>query len=150
PEKLYGKPDPYLIHQENISEPFQSPAETEQVRVLGIVGRRYILGEDPEGVFFIDFHAAHERLLFDEISANNGQIASQEVLEPIPIPLNPMQTNLIEEHRNALERFGFRFRKQDQRYQLEGIPQRIGWQDAELTLLEILEELRLTSLEPMP
>ena len=45
---------------------------------------------------------------------------------------------------------GFRFRKQDQRYQLEGIPQRIGWQDAELTLLEILEELRLTSLEPMP
>jgi len=150
PDSLYRKGDPFSIPGDRKAKTAQDSAELEQVKVLGIIGSRYIIGEDSDGVFFIDFHAAHERLLFDEISANNGRTSSQEVLEPILIRLNAVQTNLIEEHRNTLEQFGYRFRKQDQAYQLEGIPQKIGLLDAEPMLLEVLEELRLTTLEPVP
>jgi len=150
PEPFFSNPEPTLMRAARANEFTLEPTQPGSQRVLAVVGRRYVLGEDPDGVFFIDFHAAHERLLFDEIAANNGKVASQEVLEPIPIHLTPLQTNLIEEHRLALEQFGFRFKKQDQRYLLEGIPQKIGLQDGESILLDILEELRLSTIEPMP
>jgi DNA mismatch repair protein MutL len=79
------------------------------LRVVGQVGTTYIVAEGPEGIYLIDQHAAHERVLFERLLAERERagVASQELLEPQSVELPPEVASLLEEHLETLGRLGF-------------------------------------------
>ena len=70
------------------------------LRVLGQVQSTYIAAEGPDGMYLIDQHAAHERVMFERIKAEAaaGEPQSQSLMEPLTIELNPRQQELVETH----------------------------------------------------
>ena len=79
------------------------------LRVIGQAHETYILAEGPDGLYLIDQHAAHERVLFEEIKQRFESRAaeSQPLLEPESIDLDPSQAEAAELHAEELERAGF-------------------------------------------
>ncbi len=79
------------------------------LRVVGQLGLTYIIAEGPEGMFLIDQHAAHERVLFEKFLAEKEQarVASQVLLEPLTVELNPEGAGLVEENLEVLSGLGF-------------------------------------------
>jgi DNA mismatch repair protein MutL len=57
------------------------------LRVLGQVGLAFIVAEGPDGVYVVDQHAAHERILFDRLTAAPSAPATQLLLSPVVVPL---------------------------------------------------------------
>jgi DNA mismatch repair protein MutL len=81
------------------------------LRVIGQLGATYIVAEGPQGMVLLDQHAAHERVLFEQLLAQREQenVASQTLLEPALVELGPEAADLLEEQSEALARLGFEF-----------------------------------------
>jgi len=79
------------------------------LRVVGQLGATYIVAEGPEGMYLLDQHAAHERVLFEELLAQRERatVASQALLAPQPVELSAEVANMLEEHLGALSGLGF-------------------------------------------
>jgi DNA mismatch repair protein MutL len=87
-------------------------AETTSLPILRVVGQlasNYIMAEGPEGLYLIDQHAAHERVLFEKILAQRSQqkIEIQGLLEPVNIELSPKQEETLKMRGELLAQFGF-------------------------------------------
>ncbi|MGA7677809.1 MAG: DNA mismatch repair endonuclease MutL [Dehalococcoidia bacterium] len=79
------------------------------LRVLGQLASNYIMAEGPEGLYLIDQHAAHERVLFEKILSQRSQqkIEIQGLLEPVNIELSPKQEEVLKMKCELLSEFGF-------------------------------------------
>lgn len=78
------------------------------LRLVGQVGGTYIIAEGPDGLYLIDQHAAHERVLFERFTREPHQAQpSQTLLEPAVIHLPPHSARLLEEQVPVLARLGF-------------------------------------------
>jgi DNA mismatch repair protein MutL len=78
------------------------------LRLVGQVGAAYIIAEGPDGLYLIDQHAAHERVLFERMMSQRGPgVPSQALLEPVVIQLPPAQAALLAGQEDVLERIGF-------------------------------------------
>ena len=79
------------------------------LRVVGQLGATYIVAEGPEGMYLVDQHAAHERVLFEQMLREREQatVASQALLEPYPVELSPEAASAGEEHLEVLHTLGF-------------------------------------------
>ncbi|MFW6136112.1 MAG: DNA mismatch repair endonuclease MutL [Chloroflexota bacterium] len=79
------------------------------LRVIGQLGATYIVAEGPEGMVLLDQHAAHERVLFEELlgQRERAEVASQGLLEPALVELGPEAADVLEEHSGALAGLGF-------------------------------------------
>ncbi|MEA2523265.1 MAG: mismatch repair protein MutL [Thermomicrobiales bacterium] len=79
------------------------------LRVLGQVAAMYIIAEGPEGLYLIDQHAAHERVMYEKIL---GQMASQGVdrqplLDALVVDLAPEELAVFEKSEEELRQIGF-------------------------------------------
>ena len=74
---------------------------------MGELYRSYILVEQGDDAFLIDKHAAHERILFEKLKANQEAISSQALLSPIPVNLNPTAAAELLANRQMLDEVGF-------------------------------------------
>ncbi|MBN2470482.1 MAG: DNA mismatch repair endonuclease MutL [Anaerolineae bacterium] len=85
------------------------PRTLPMLRVIGQVGAAYIVAEGPVGLYLIDQHAAHERILFEQFMAEAAtmQAISQHTLTPVAVELSMAAVALIEEHQEELARLGF-------------------------------------------
>jgi DNA mismatch repair protein MutL len=78
------------------------------LRVVGQLGATYIVAEGPDGMYLIDQHAAHERVLFERFMAQRQTgIPSQSLLHPATVQLPPASARLIADQLSTLERLGF-------------------------------------------
>jgi DNA mismatch repair protein MutL len=79
------------------------------LRVLGQLAASYIMAEGPEGLYLVDQHAAHERVIFDRILAQRSQqkVEIQGLLEPVTIELSPKQEEVLKSRNELLSQFGF-------------------------------------------
>jgi DNA mismatch repair protein MutL len=79
------------------------------MRVIGQMGGTYIIGEGPEGMYLIDQHAAHERVLYERFwrKRQEGAPEVQGLLEPLLLELTPRQRTLIAEQAESLAGHGF-------------------------------------------
>ncbi|HEX6820076.1 MAG TPA: DNA mismatch repair endonuclease MutL [Ktedonobacterales bacterium] len=79
------------------------------LRVLGQVSQSYIITEGPDGVYMVDQHAAHERILLERMIADwrARSVSSQLLLQPIPIELSASERDTLEDHLDELRAIGF-------------------------------------------
>ena len=104
------EPKPEPIPEEPQEEMEQTvldmPAEIEW-RMVGELYNSYIIVEQGEDAFLIDKHAAHERILFEKLKANQEKISSQSLLAPISVRLSPAAAGELLANRDMLEELGF-------------------------------------------
>jgi DNA mismatch repair protein MutL len=83
-------------------------AETPALRVFGQSNRTFIVAEGPNGIYMIDQHAAHERILFDRLDAalDARDVPVQPLLEPLSVPLTPGRMLALEENGELLASMG--------------------------------------------
>jgi DNA mismatch repair protein MutL len=93
----------------SIEVPERRKRNLPMLRVIGQVGGTYVVAEGPQGLYLIDQHAAHERILFEQFMAErqSGDMASQDLLEAVVIELAPDQMALIEDNLDDLQAVGF-------------------------------------------
>ncbi len=109
-----------------------SPFRPTTLRPVGQVQNTYIVAEGAGGVYFIDQHTAHERVLYEEIVAqrNVPDGPSQALLTPVVVPLSAPQRAALEERGEALSRLGFRFEAfGPDAYVLRAVPPRLARAD---------------------
>ena len=98
-------------------EPAPLPEEPEQValempeeqdwHMVGELYNSYIIVQQGDNAFLIDKHAAHERILFEKLKANQEQISAQSLLSPIPVRLSPAACAELLANRDMLEELAF-------------------------------------------
>ena len=76
-------------------------------RLVGELYNSYMLVEQGEEAFLIDKHAAHERILFEKLKANQETISGQMLLNPIPCNLSADAAAILLENKALLEELGF-------------------------------------------
>lgn len=78
------------------------------LRPVGQVASAFLVAEGPDGLYLIDQHAAHERVLFEHYMAQRGEkIPSQALLQPQAVELSPTNGRLLEEQLPTLSALGF-------------------------------------------
>lgn len=104
-----------LLQPEPVPE--EAPEQTEQVsldmppvtpwRMVGELYRTYILVEQGDEAFLIDKHAAHERINFEKLKANQETISAQALLTPVSVRLSPAECGELLSNTDMLEELGF-------------------------------------------
>ena len=78
------------------------------LRPVGQVASTYLVAAGPDGLYLIDQHAAHERVLFERVmKQRDSSIPSQILLQPVAIDLPPYETRLLQEQLDILGKIGF-------------------------------------------
>lgn len=111
-----AKPEPPAPQHALPQQPEQPRAEEPQpeetgprpaVRVLGEAFHTYIIAEDADGLWLIDKHAAHEKMLFDRLRSRQEQQPSQLLLTPKTVTLTPTEAEACLRQQELLRRAGF-------------------------------------------
>jgi len=98
-----------MIREPQASMWFDVKKKLKVISILGQIRGSYILAETEEGFIILDQHAAHERIIFEEIldSFKNGDTTSQSLLFPVTIELGFKEAQLLEEYLDLLTAVGF-------------------------------------------
>ena len=135
----FSVPRPTVQSPPDAATPLQSaPA----LKVVGQLKLTYIVAEGPEGMFLVDQHAAHERVLFDKLvlDAEQSTPPSQRLLEPVSVELSPGQMDVLREQGDFLQSYGFQLEAfGDGAYLLRAVPQVLTSQDPGKSLLDVLD-----------
>ncbi len=107
PEPM-AEPEPPAVQEPipAVQEELTMPAQPEW-RMVGELYHTYILVEQGEDAFLIDKHAAHERILFEKLKANQEAISAQALLSPIAVRLNPTAAAELLANTDMMEELGF-------------------------------------------
>ena len=76
-------------------------------RYVGELYNSYIIVEQGEQAYLIDKHAAHERILFEKLKANQEAISSQSLLTPVPCRLSAEEASILMANKTLLDELGF-------------------------------------------
>ena len=119
-------------------------AELPTYRIAGVVFRCYILVElEDEKMLVIDQHAAHERILFEQLKKQKGKeaIASRPLLLPLTFRPTAEELAAASAHASELERLGFSCRVAEDKLLLLSVPHDIAPHEAGDLLLSLCAEL---------
>ncbi len=114
------------------------------LRVLGQVASTYIIAEGPEGLYLIDQHAAHERVMYEKIIAQLAaqQVDKQPLLDPLVIELAPEEMAVFERSTEELQAIGFDCEPfGDQTVVIRAIPALVQGVDIAARFRDMLREL---------
>ena len=106
PESPAPQPKPAPVPVEEAEQVELAMPEI-QWRMVGELYNSYIIVEQGEEAFLIDKHAAHERILFEKLKANQEKICAQALLTPIPVRLSPQAVGELLANREMLDELGF-------------------------------------------
>ena len=134
----------------NIPNESTSPEKVSRLpalRVVGQLSQSYIVTEGPDGMYLIDQHAAHERILLERMVTALQERAplSQLLLTPIKLELAPTELEVIEDHLQQLEQIGFTLEiLEDNTIQVRAVPNVLVKQMNARSLHDLLAELTET------
>jgi DNA mismatch repair protein MutL len=120
------------------------PVRLPLLRVVGQVGQTYIVAEGPQGMYLVDQHAAHERVLYEQMMTEQRQqaISAQALLEPLTFEPGPMLEGTLAEYLPLLQAVGFELQPfGGTSYLLRAVPASLTVPDVLSALTDILEML---------
>ncbi len=130
--------------QTDLSEPAAVTQEPQFVlRPLGQVSECYIIAQGEEGLYIIDQHAAHERILYDRFSESVGRIPAQQLLVPLLLTMDETDIQIIMENGDTLRELGFSLEHVGPSLiRISELPADLPQSDIEATLREIIMAFR--------
>lgn len=131
--KLPPMPQPAQKSQQLVSEP--------KARVIGEAFHTYIVAEDDEGLILLDKHAAHERMLFNQLRAN-VQMPQQQLLTPHIAELGAAEFETVRSNTEMIQKIGFDLEPfGESSFAVRAVPAYLDPGDIAAVLVEIAEKL---------
>ncbi|MCK5654119.1 MAG: DNA mismatch repair endonuclease MutL [Dehalococcoidia bacterium] len=124
--------------------PRPSPGPLPILRVFGQLSAAYIIAEGPDGLYLIDQHAAHERILFERVRAQQASraVEVQGMLEPLTIEVTPRQEEMLRAGGEVLNSYGFAIEPFGPRtYLLRTVPALLREGNIAQAVIDILDSL---------
>jgi DNA mismatch repair protein MutL len=124
------------------AEPLASAGSLTELKPLGQVNSSFIVAVNGEGLWIVDQHVAHERVLFEKHlrARREGQLTGQRMLVPMIVELSPRQIVIFERIAEELTANGFELAQMGPRsVAIHAAPAGIATSDAERLLMEILD-----------
>lgn len=125
-----------------------SKMKASDYRLLGVLGKLYVLLESTEGLVLMDQHAAHERVLFEEMKnrMEDEEVPSQRLLAPIMVELTPRDFDLVEKNLETLNKLGLSAEPfGGNTLKIDSLPTFLKSDDPESFLQEVIDEIRSAS-----
>ena len=120
----------------------QTTENTGRMIPIGQVDLTYIIAQDLKGLYIIDQHAAHERILFDKLSAMADGIPSQQLLVHQLLTFDRKEAALVEDNKELFAKLGFHLEAAgDFDYRLMEVPADVPVGEADDIIREILTDL---------
>jgi DNA mismatch repair protein MutL len=113
-------------------------------RILGVMLGLYIIAESENGIVLIDQHAAHERVLFEQMLARveREDAVSQRLLVPVTVELEPRMAEFVREQQEALNQVGLDVRSMGgNAFIIDGLPPMIKTQAVEPFFRDMVVDL---------
>jgi DNA mismatch repair protein MutL len=126
------------------------PSRDKDFRLLGVLGRLYVLMENASGLVLVDQHAAHERILFEEMKRRMEQqgVPTQRLLLPLTLEVSPKDTDWLMTHLDLLARAGLGLEPFGANtFKVDALPSFLRADDPAQLLREIIDDLREVSSE---
>jgi len=120
------------------------------LRLVGVIGKLYVVLESDRGLVLMDQHAAHERILFEQMlnRLETGSAASQKLLLPETVELPAKDAQFLREQLPTLTRLGVGLSEfGDRTFLLDALPPFVKATDARRFILELVDELRAAGQE---
>jgi len=114
------------------------------MRVVGQVGAAYIITEGPDGVYLIDQHAAHERILYEQFMAawEHDKVVSQGLVTGTAVYLSPPQATLLADNLDVLAGLGFQIEPfGPNAFMVRAIPAMLAKMDPAQAVAAVVEDL---------
>jgi DNA mismatch repair protein MutL len=131
-------------------EPTPEPSNDKDFRLLGVLGRLYVLMENASGLVLVDQHAAHERILFEEMKRRMEQqgVPTQRLLLPLTLEVSPKDSDWLMSHLDLLGRAGLGLEPFGANtFKVDALPTFLRTDDPAQLLREIIDDLREVSSE---
>ena len=146
--ELVSVPVPEMKHvPDSVSVPEPIPVENDREQScrmvpIGQVDNTYIIAQDADGLYIVDQHAAHERILFDRFSARAGEIPVQQLLVHLMLDFSSHEAEIIENNLAMLKELGFGMEPSGpKQFRLTEVPADVPSGEAEDFIREILASL---------
>jgi len=125
-----------------------SKSEIQNFKILGVLGKLYVLMENAEGLVLVDQHAAHERILFEQLRRRmeTQDVPAQRLLMPLTITVTPHDADWITRNVETLHKMGIGIEPFGSgTFMIDTLPQFMRASDSLQLIRDIIEELRETS-----
>ncbi len=129
------------------------PLPQHQFRILGILNKLYVLMENADGLVLVDQHAAHERILFEELRRRMEEqgVPSQRLLLPQVIELAPRDAEWIERNLATLQKMGLGVEEFGRHtFKLESLPPFLSGVEPDRLLQDVIDSLKSASNSSSP
>lgn len=135
----------------NLPTSAATPLLNVPLRLIGVVGKLYVLLESDRGLVLLDQHAAHERILYEQMLNRLEQkntAPSQKLLLPETIELPPRDAQFLREQLVALTRLGVGLSEFGERtFLLDALPPFVKVPDTRRFVFDLVDELRAAGRE---
>ena len=128
-----------------------TPLLSVPLRLVGVIGRLYAVLESDRGLVLLDQHAAHERILFEQMLERlerSAQAPSQKLLLPETIELSPRDAQFLREQLAVLTRLGVGLSEFGERtFLLDALPPFVKVGDSRRFVVDLVDELKAAGRE---
>jgi DNA mismatch repair protein MutL len=134
-------------------EPPPTPGRDQQFQIIGVLNRLYVLMENSEGLVLVDQHAAHERILFEELRRRMEEqgVPSQRMLLPQIFSVPPRDAEWVERNVATLQKMGIGIESFGANsFRVDTLPAFLEVADAAAFLRRVIDELKTTSRSSSP
>ncbi len=142
-EEVVRQPDKELIETPPEPVAAQVPKPSD-FRILGVIGKLYVLMENTQGLVMMDQHAAHERILFEQMRSRmeTEGVPTQALLMPVTIEMTPKDFDLVREHVGTLQKLGIGAEVFGANtLKIDSLPTFVSESDSNRFINDVLEEL---------
>jgi DNA mismatch repair protein MutL len=144
-------PGPVAPSRAPSSPPAAVPLLSVPLRLVGVIGKLYVVLESDRGLVLLDQHAAHERILFEQMLnrlEHNDQAPSQKLLLPETVELSARDANFVRDQMPVLTRLGVGLSEFGERtFLLDALPPFVRAPDPRRFMVELVDELRAAGQE---
>jgi DNA mismatch repair protein MutL len=125
-----------------VAPPLPAAGRLPLLRLIGQIGGAYLVAEGPDGLYLVDQHAAHERVLFEQLMRQHeSRIPSQSLLTPAAVTLPPQSTDLLLSQLPILQHLGFAVEEfGPNTFQVRAMPALFGSGDPSAALRAVVED----------
>lgn len=120
------------------------------LRYLGVIGKLYVVMESDKGLVLLDQHAAHERVLFEQMLErfDRGEVFSQRLLLPETFDLSPRDADFMRRQIEKLNKLGIGLHEfGETTFLLDSLPQFFSITNTRQFIIDLIDELKMQALE---
>jgi DNA mismatch repair protein MutL len=152
PERFRGQ-EPHKLSNGSPLERAAPQAQSQQFQIIGVLNKLYVLMENKDGLVLVDQHAAHERVLFEELRRRMEEhgAPSQKLLLPQIFELPPRDAEWIERNLATLQKMGIGVEEFGRStFRLESLPPFLAASDPARFIQEVIDGLKSASNSSSP